>query len=68
MKTFWIEMKYKLPFLVYIRDSDCNIPQETSEPYVKYDKRILKYYKYVMDLSEDEYLFLKLMFDLKETI
>lgn len=68
MKTFWLEMRYKVAFLEYIRDNNCNIPQETSEPHFKFENKILKYYKYIMNTTEDEYLFLKLMFDLRETI
>lgn len=73
-RVFWLEHRYKFSFFNYISENDILCPEETSEPFfdlihlTSTTAVIRKYHKYKLDINDEEYTFLKLMFDLKETV
>lgn len=72
MKEFWVKMSDKNRF---VESMGSRYFLETREPYFDLIKgsngitaSIVKYYRYSADLTDEEYLFLKLQFDLKEEV
>ena len=72
MKEFWVKMSDKNRFIESIRGHHIT---ETREPYFDLIRgsngitgAVVKYYHYRVDITDEEYLFLKLQFDLKDEV
>lgn len=72
MKTFWVRQTDKTKFIEAVRDHHIS---ELGDPFFQLiigsngiTFNVTKYYHYRVDISEEEYVFLKLVFDLKETL
>ena len=70
MKEFWVDFSIKERFIDAIRGHHIT---ELCEPEYRMTFKsdgmaVIKYYKYRVDITTEEYVFLKLMFDLKEEL
>ena len=72
MKEFWVKMSDKNRF---VESMGSRHFWETREPYFDLIKgyngitnTVVKYYHYRVDITDEEYLFLKLQFDLKDEV
>ena len=72
MKTIWVELADKNRFIESICGHHIT---EICEPFFKLTTdpssvafEITKYYRYRVDITDEEYVFLKLQFDLKEEL
>lgn len=66
MKTFWVEIEHHGKFLDYIGSTASRpIASGVSPPFIR-ERRMFKHYKYSLDITDEEYLYLKLTFDIKE--
>ena len=72
MKEFWVKFSDKSRFIEAVREHHLS---EISEPRHEITHRhngiplkITKYYHYRVDVTDEEYMFLKLQFDLKENV
>ena len=71
MKEFWVKFSDKNRFVESICGHHiCEIcePFYSLERSDAYTMHVVKYYKYSVDITDEEYLFLKLQFDLKEEL
>jgi hypothetical protein len=66
MKTFWVEIEHHGKFLDYVSSTASRpIAKNVSPPFIR-ERRMFKYYKYSLDIADEEYLYLKMTFDLKD--
>ncbi len=70
MKEFWIKFSDKNRF---IESVDGHYISEMCEPFFLLEmsgqfNMVVKYYRYRVDITDEEYLFLKLQFDLKDEV
>jgi hypothetical protein len=71
MKTFWVSYIDKNRFIEALRDhhiTELRDPYWALRQHSETHVEIVKYYQYRADITDEEYSFLKLMFDLKEEL
>ena len=71
MKKFWVKFEDKEKFFLYVANNSLLAHiAEIDDPFFRLnsDLTIEKFYKYCVDIDDESFLALKLMFDLREEV